>query len=305
MILLDGEAKGKEERNPMFNYLNNTPEHVSGNRTGNHRSSGSGSAGSGGDSDETCASNRATRNSATPSPLHTDDSPGNDNDHNSSYSGGSSHSHSSTSSQLRQMLLTNGGSESSHSSSGTKSCSSSSCGSQAGAVHHNGNNQDQDSMNAMYSLKFKTNIQQRFTAHNMDHEFPSMSTASAMMTPTSMNSASNSDQQQQQEQQQHSYEKGKEKLKMQSKSIIQCIEFLGVKQFTVSRGRRFHKWMNQISTGTTVTATVVKSLFLHHLHLCREQVLQTGIQMLALKAALARKWTLHQSIRKIRTNRRL
>nr|CAG4636671.1 EOG090X0J7Y [Eubosmina coregoni] len=89
----------------------------------------------------------------------------------------------------------------------TKSCSSSSCGSQAGAVHHNGNNQDQDSMNAMYSLKFKTNIQQRFTAHNMDHEFPSMSTASAMMTPTSMNSASNSDQQQQQEQQQHSYEK--------------------------------------------------------------------------------------------------
>jgi hypothetical protein len=168
----------------------------------------SGSAGSGGDSDETCASNRATRNSATPSPLQTDDSPGgNDIDHNSSYSGGSSHS--SSSSQLRQML-TNGSGESSHSSSGTKSCSSSSSGSQAGAGH-SGNNNDQDSMNAMYSLKFKTNIQQRFTAHNVDHEFPLMSNGSINMTPTSMNSGSYSDQQQQQQQQQQdrsSYEKG-------------------------------------------------------------------------------------------------
>ena len=196
----------------MYSYLCGS-EHGPASRTGSHRLSGSGSAGSSGDSDETCASNRATRNSATPSPLQTDDSPGgNDIDHNSSYSGGSSHS--SSSSQLRQML-TNGSGESSHSSSGTKSCSSSSSGSQAGAGH-SGNNNDQDSMNAMYSLKFKTNIQQRFTAHNVDHEFPSMSNGSINMTPTSMNSGSYSDNQQQQQQQHNqqqqdrsSYEKGK------------------------------------------------------------------------------------------------
>lgn len=150
------------------------------------------SSGSGGDSDES-RSNRATRNSDTPSPVNptTDGSSPTDMD-NSSHSGGSNHSSSrsgTSSSQLRQMLLSN--SESSR----TKSCSSSSqCSSRSNTTQHSST----DDSNSVYK-KFKTNIHQRFTA-DLEHVFPQ---SSCVMTPSSGSSSSNSLPEQQTQQPSH------------------------------------------------------------------------------------------------------
>lgn len=181
----------------MFNYLNGSSpaehhrqqQHSIANRP--TRSS----SGSGGDSDES-RSNRATRNSDTPSPVHptTDGSSPTDMD-NSSHSGGSNHSstRSGTSSQLRQMLLASNGETSSSTTSRTKSCSSSSSGrSQTTSSAEDSNN--------MY--KFKTNIHQRFTA-DLEHVFPQ---SSCLMTPSSTSSLP--EQQNQQSNHQQLFEQG-------------------------------------------------------------------------------------------------
>nr|CAG4649843.1 EOG090X0J7Y [Scapholeberis mucronata] len=173
----DNEKIKDERVKEMFIYLNGASEH---HRQQQQHSNGPraarSSSGSGGDSDES-RSNRATRNSDTPSPNHptTDGSSPTDMD-NSSHSGGSNHSssRSGNSSQLRQMLLASNGESSS--TSRTKSCSSSSSG------RSNTTQMSTEDSSNMY--KFKTNIHQRFTA-DLEHVFPQ---SSCLMTPSSTSS---------------------------------------------------------------------------------------------------------------------
>ena len=200
--------KVKEERvQGMFNYLNGTTSAAEHHRQQQQHSNGNrptrSSSGSGGDSDE-CRSNRATRNSDTPSPGNptTDGSSPTDMD-NSSHSGGSNHSssRSGTSSQLRQMLLaSNGESIMTTTSSRTKSCSSSSSSSRSNTTQHS----NTDDSNNMY--KFKTNIHQRFTA-DLEHVFPQ---SSCLMTPSSTSSLP--------EQNHHSQQAMERSFEQQSKS---------------------------------------------------------------------------------------
>nr|CAG4639684.1 EOG090X0J7Y [Daphnia magna] len=178
--------KGTHHVSFFFRSNNHQQQHSNDNRPTRT------SSGSGGDSDES-RSNRATRNSDTPSPVNptTDGSSPTDMD-NSSHSGGSNHSSSrsgTSSSQLRQMLLSN--SESSR----TKSCSSSSqCSSRSNTTQHSST----DDSNSVYK-KFKTNIHQRFTA-DLEHVFPQ---SSCVMTPSSGSSSSNSLPEQQTQQPSH------------------------------------------------------------------------------------------------------
>ena len=197
----------------MFNYLNGTTSAAEHHRQQQQHSNGNrptrSSSGSGGDSDE-CRSNRATRNSDTPSPGNptTDGSSPTDMD-NSSHSGGSNHSssRSGTSSQLRQMLLaSNGESIMTTTSSRTKSCSSSSSSSRSNTTQHS----NTDDSNNMY--KFKTNIHQRFTA-DLEHVFPQ---SSCLMTPSSTSSLP--------EQNHHSQQAMERSFEQQSKTQFQGIK---------------------------------------------------------------------------------
>nr|CAG4640527.1 EOG090X0J7Y [Daphnia pulex] len=160
----------QQQQQPQQQQPQQQPQHS------NDRRPTRSSSGSGGDSDES-RSNRATRNSDTPSPVNptTDGSSPTDMD-NSSHSGGSNHSSCRSSSQLRQMLLASesGGSR-------TKSCSSSSqCSSRSNTTQ-----QSIDDSNNVYK-KFKTNIHQRFTA-DLEHVFPQ---SSCVMTPSGSSATS-------------------------------------------------------------------------------------------------------------------
>lgn len=219
--------KIKDERMQMFNYLNGSSSSAEHHRQQQHSNANRptrSSSGSGGDSDES-RSNRATRNSDTPSPVHptTDGSSPTDMD-NSSHSGGSNHSssRSGTSSQLRQMLLASNG-EMSSTTSRTKSCSSSS----SGRSHTTSSAEDSSNM-----YKFKTNIHQRFTA-DLEHVFPQ---SSCLMTPSSTSSLP--EQQTQQSNHQQSIERSFE----QGNIIIENLPVedqtkLNLKQVTGSRGK--------------------------------------------------------------------
>lgn len=210
----------KDERvQGMFNYLNSSGSSIEHHRQqqqpqqsqqqqpqhSNDRRPTRSSSGSGGDSDES-RSNRATRNSDTPSPVNptTDGSSPTDMD-NSSHSGGSNHSSSRSSSQLRQMLLASesGGSR-------TKSCSSSSqCSSRSNTTQ-----QSIDDSNNVYK-KFKTNIHQRFTA-DLEHVFPQ---SSCVMTPSGSSASSSLNEHQVQQPNHQLAERSFEQCKNKNNSV--------------------------------------------------------------------------------------